>query len=95
LHVTNRHLNLLPVLKKIAEANDLKIMFTNDFDFDAANKSNYMRKKCIYVVMARSYEPIIALKEVKNKTWQEMPSDTHEVALWSDSFSSIIPILKW
>lgn len=95
LHVTNRYLNLLPVLKKIAEANDLKIMFTNDFDFDAANKSNYMRKKCIYVVMARSYEPIIALKEVKNKTWQEMPSDTHEVALWSDSFSSIIPILKW
>jgi hypothetical protein len=45
--------------------------------------------------MARSYDPIIALKEVKNKTWQKMPSDTPEVALWSDSFSSIIPILKW
>ncbi len=94
LHISNRYLNLQPVLKKMAEKNELAALYTHDHTFDASDKNNYLRERCTYVVMARSYEPISKLKEVKSKTWQELPSDMPEVALWTDSFSSIIPILK-
>jgi spermidine synthase len=94
LHISNRYLDLLPVLKNMAEKNSLKALFTQDHTFNAAEPANYLRERCTYVVMARSDAPIATLKAVKNKTWQELPADLPEVPLWTDSFSSIIPILK-
>lgn len=94
LHISNRYLDLLPVLKNMAEKNSLKALFTHDHTFNAAEPANYLRERCTYVVMARSDASIATLKAVKNKTWQELPADLPEVPLWTDSFSSIIPILK-
>jgi len=95
IHISNRYLNLQPVLKKMALKNDLKSLYVYDGAFDTKDRNNFLREACTYVVMTRSTQSIENLKEVKNKTWKEFASDLTDVELWSDSYSSIIPVVKF
>lgn len=94
LHITNQYLNLQPILKKMAEVNSLKALMTSDKFFDTRAKSNFLRYSCVYVVMARNYQTIENLTKVSNKTWQEFSPGIPDLGLWTDSYSSLIPIFK-
>jgi len=94
IHTSNRYLELQPVMKKLAEKNGLTALAVLDNDFDSTDKNNEMREKCTYVVMTKSAESIESLRLVKNKTWKEFATDLPDVALWTDSYSSIIPLIK-
>ncbi len=94
IHTSNRYLDLQPVIKKLAEKHGLTALFVLDSEFDVNDKNNEMREKCTYVVMTRSSRSIESLREVKNKTWLELPQDLPAVDLWTDSYSSIFPLIK-
>lgn len=94
LHISNRYLNLQPILKKMAEVNSLKSLVTFDGAFDRSAKSNFLRAKCTYVVMTKNYQTIEDLTKVSNKTWEKFSPDEPDLGLWTDSYSSLIPILK-
>lgn len=94
LHISNCYLDLHPVMKKIADTYNLKALIVSDTSFDTNDKSNLMRLPCRYVIMAKSAATIEPLRKVENKHWTDLVANNLNLRLWTDSYSSLIPILK-
>jgi len=93
-HISNRYLDLYPVMKKIADTYNLKALQVTDIEFDKTDTSNAMRLPCQYVVMTRSGDIIEPLRKVENKRWIDLPANSLNLRLWTDSYSSLIPIIN-
>ncbi len=89
-HVSNRYLDLIPLLARLA--NDASMVGLSKQDaVDAADPDNVGRLSAEYVVMARTkdrLEPLMAMGR-----WRSLRS-ARKVKLWTDQRTSILSLLR-
>jgi hypothetical protein len=88
-HISNRHINLEPVLAKLAEQANLTALIRRDRIPD--DESTNGKSSSDWLVMARRREDLGAL--TADARWA--PAATNpRVALWTDDFSNILAVLS-
>jgi len=83
-HITNRNLNLKPVLGALAKDSALTALVRLDQNVDAVAG----RARSEWLVMARA--PSILESLVSDPRWQQPPRDG---AVWTDDYSNIVTVL--
>jgi len=86
MHVSNRHLDLEPVVVGIADANDLKSWV---YDEDSGRDADYIFSTDV-VISAREAEDVGRL--ASSKQWEETEAD-EKVRVWTDDYSNILGAL--
>jgi hypothetical protein len=91
LHISNRSLNLAPVLGNIA--GDRGAVCRIKWDRDVSREQHYQGKfTSVWAVMARRPEHLAG--PLNNANWRPIPPDPNS-PLWTDDFSSILSVLNW
>lgn len=90
VHISNRHLNLAPVVGNLARELGLVSRLCNDYasDEDAADG----KFSSEWVVVVRNEKRLGSL--ATNSNWKPIPRD-RRVGIWTDDFSNIMAVLKW
>jgi spermidine synthase len=88
LHISNRYLDLAPVLGNLAQAVGLVGFKQSNASDDTIGKSGSQ-----WVVLARQRADVQKLVEGA-RPWEPL-ADQPEVGIWSDNFSNILRILRW
>jgi protein-L-isoaspartate O-methyltransferase len=86
MHVSNRHLDLEPVVVGIADANDLKSWVYNE---DSGRDDEYIFSTDV-VVSAREEADVGRL--ASSKQWEETEADDR-IRVWTDDYSNVIGAL--
>jgi hypothetical protein len=90
-HISNRYLDLKPVVANLAQDAGLVCRYREDLSLTAADKAEG-RDPSQWVLMARSREDLGPL----DRTVQWLPlAGRPNKALWTDDFSNILSIFKW
>ncbi len=87
VHISNRHLDLQPVLGNLAQDAGLTALICDDNDETAEGKY-----RSTWVVLARQCPALKVLQE--NPWWNGLPPDP-EKRLWTDDYSNILDVLNW
>jgi hypothetical protein len=91
LHITNRRLDLKPVVANLA--NDARLVCFNCDDLAiSATESALGKEASQWVVLARAKEDLDALSS--DQRWQPLQTRS-SFGLWTDDFSNIISLLRW
>jgi spermidine synthase len=89
-HISNRHLDLEPVLGELAAAAGMTSLSQIDMDRTPTDVPNY-KLSSQWVLMARSaadLEPFMT-----DKRWQPTRQDGGTV--WTDDFSNVLSVMRW
>ncbi len=87
-HISNRHLDLHPVLANLAKSRNLIC-----FGFDDREENPSLGKEAsTWVVMARTREDLGTLTTQPN--WQAVPENAR-VKVWRDDYSNLLQVLRW
>jgi hypothetical protein len=83
VHISNRYLDLVPVLVNVSKSYGLSGVVVDDF-IDGIKVSRY-------VVLARDAKDLAGIKI------NEMPLDSFEsnIPVWTDNYSNILQIFNW
>ena len=86
VHISNRHLQLLPVLTGVAKALDMNILYK-------LNKTNLplMQFASEWALLTPNHR--FANRLVKTLGWSFVTDN--KTQLWSNDYSNIIPLMKW
>jgi hypothetical protein len=87
LHITNRHLDLVPVVWTLAEHFDLAFVLIDD-----PGSGGPAISRSIWVLLARD-PALLAIPAIQARA-TPMDGYTTEVRLWTDDFSNLFQILK-
>ena len=87
IHITNRYVNLAPVLAKLADENGFADRLCDDDEDDEIGKDG-----STWVLLARSEKDLGGLSG--NVNWKKIESRKH-VNVWTDDFSNILSVFKW
>ncbi|MCS7303845.1 MAG: fused MFS/spermidine synthase [Thermoguttaceae bacterium] len=87
VHISNRHLDLQPVLANLAADAGLTALVCDDDDESAEGKY-----RSTWVVLARPCPALEALQQ--NPSWQPLEPDPTK-RLWTDDYSNILDVLNW
>jgi spermidine synthase len=87
-HISNRHLDLEPVLFRLAQAFTLTALIRRDQAVDGDTSG---RSSSVWVAMARDAG---VLSSLQAREWQALRS-SDSVALWTDDFSNVVALLRW
>ena len=91
LHITNRRLDLKPVVANLA--NDARLVCLNRDDLAiSVTETTEGKDASQWVILARTKEDLGALPS--DRRWQPLPS-RNSFDLWTDDFSNIISLLRW
>lgn len=90
-HISNRYLDLEPVLGNLAEDSGLFGLAQTDWSVDPEDKAHGKVPSC-YVVISRNALDIAPLGV--DPRWKAI-STRRDVGIWTDSFSSIFKIIRW
>jgi hypothetical protein len=85
-HVSNRSLDLHPVVADLAQSRGLTALAFNDHERVPGKEPSH------WVVVARRPEDLAAL--AADGRWRPLGGDTRR-RLWTDDYSNIVTILKW
>lgn len=85
-HVSNRFLNLPPVLAEIAERAKLAGVVVED----PAQKDNTLHSSSTWVLLARNSEALKGIGEAGTKLER-----TAGAPLWTDDFNNLLSVVKW
>jgi hypothetical protein len=91
LHISNRYLELEPMLARLAAKKGLFCMSRLDDKVSTEDIENGKRASH-YVVMARRESDLGPLAE--NKKWSS-PATSEKVRVWTDDYSDILNVLNW
>jgi hypothetical protein len=91
LHISNRYLNLEPVLAVLAERNNLVCLSRADLDITEKEEQNG-KFASHYLVMAHHSSDLGNLS--KNSKWRR-PALIPGIHAWTDDYSNILSILCW
>lgn len=87
IHITNRYVNLAPVLAKLADENDFSDRLRDDNEDDEIGKDG-----STWVLLARNENDLGGLSRSSN--WKKIePRST--ASAWTDDFSNILSVFKW
>jgi hypothetical protein len=90
-HISNKYLNLKPVLGDLAAKASLTCLVReNRISTPAEEKARIIGS--IWVVMARQTNDLGRLSE--DRRWQPLPGRSG-ARVWSDDFSNVLSVLKW
>jgi hypothetical protein len=87
VHVTNRHLDLVPVVQKLAEHHRLKWAYLS-YDHPRAS----WQYESVWMLLSR--DPGFVEHELI-RTAAESPGPRRNVRLWTDDYASLLPLLKY
>jgi hypothetical protein len=91
LHISNRRLDLKPVVANLA--NDARLVCLNRDDLAiSATELAEGKDASQWVILARAKEDLGTLPS--DQRWQPLPART-SFGLWTDDFSNIISLFKW
>ncbi|QVL31423.1 hypothetical protein KIH39_21640 [Telmatocola sphagniphila] len=93
VHISNRYLDLEPVVKKLAEALGVECRIMHDGE-DAPGKTGSS-----WILLTRKLEymgPVILDTQRPNgeHIWEPLDMNKRNVSVWTDDYSPVIPILK-
>lgn len=91
LHISNRYLNLKPVIGGLAQDANLACLVQEDLKLDEAEKKA-KKMPSIWVVMGRRLSDLGDL--AKNHRWKPL-SGRLGAKLWTDDFSNIPSVFMW
>jgi spermidine synthase len=91
MHISNRYLDLEPVLGQLAAAEGLACFSRRDTAVSAEEQKNGKRAS-EYVVMAHKANDLGSL--VENKHWKQV-KPLNKVRFWTDDYSNILSVLQW
>jgi hypothetical protein len=84
-HLTNRFLDLIPVVKQLADAHHLfSVLVADDGDEGVASRSDW--------VLLSDREASLQVPQIAEATSEIAPREN--LRLWTDDFNNIIQILK-
>ncbi|WP_454780729.1 spermidine synthase [Legionella sp. WA2022007384] len=86
IHLSNRHLQLLPVINAAGKFLQLKMLYIN-------NKGSLSLNQFDSEWAFLTANEHLAFQLAKETNWQFFKGD--EQILWTDDYSNIIPLLKW
>ena len=89
-HISNRYLDLRPVLANLAQDAGLACLY-EDYQVNEAEQAAYA-SRAICVVMARKQADLGNLAE--DERWTPPATDAR-VGLWTDEFSNILSVFRW
>jgi spermidine synthase len=93
-HVSNRHLDLHPVLANLAAALHLAVLADSDDDsFDGSGDNESDEKDASdWVVLARGP---LDLAPIANDARWTIPAPSARVGVWSDDYSNLLSVMKY
>jgi SAM-dependent methyltransferase len=91
LHISNRYLELEPMLVRLAAKKELFYLSRTDNEVSNEEQKNGKRASQ-YMVMARRESDVGPLAE--NKKW-EHPAPSEKSRVWTDDYSDILNVLNW
>ena len=87
IHITNRYVNLAPVLAKMAEENGFACRLRDDeSDYESGKDGS------TWVLFARSESDLGAIAE--SDDWRKIELQK-SIDVWTDDFSNILSVFKW
>lgn len=92
MHVSNRYLQLRPVVAAIARAEGWHAMIREDRPPERQPRGQYVTRSA-WIAVARTPERLATLRAASPQAWEALPTDPR-VTAWSDDFASILPVLK-
>jgi len=90
-HISNRYLNLKPILGNLANHMNLVCLVQEDMDLSEAEKKA-KKAPSTWVVIARRSPDLNRL--AADHRWKPL-SSTPKSKLWTDDFSNIVSVFKW
>jgi hypothetical protein len=87
-HISNRHLDLQPLLAGLAGSRNLTSYAFSDFANDPAIGKEASR----WAVMARAPEDLAFL--AKRPKWHKAPADAR-IEVWRDDYSNLLQVMRW
>jgi hypothetical protein len=90
-HISNRYLDLKPILGNLADHMNLVCLAQEDMDLSEAEKKA-KKAPSTWVVMARRSPDLNRL--AADHRWKPL-STTPKSRLWTDDFSNIVSVFKW
>jgi len=86
IHISSRYLNLLPVIKAVAEANMLSAKFLHD------NNPDVNAVESLWTVMVKDQD--IFSNEIFVNNFSDF-SEVEKSVLWTDTYSALWPVVKF
>ena len=91
VHVSNRHLDLVPVLAELARDARVAGVVGQDANFTEEQRSR-LKSSSTWVVLTRRAADLAAL--ARQPGWRTLPPRA-DVRLWTDDASDLISVFKW
>lgn len=91
-HLSNRYLDLEPVMGNLARDAGLVSLVKADLNLTDKDRQDNKKAVSIWAVMARQPETLKGL--ARDEQWRRLPVRPGE-ALWTDDFSNILSVFKW
>ncbi len=88
-HVSNRFLDLIPVVARLAKEHGAHAVLVND---EPADEDDSMRSRSDWVLVAR--DPAVLKREAIAEAGAQPAGDRPEWRTWTDDYSNLIQILK-
>jgi hypothetical protein len=89
VHITNRVMNLAPLVGNLAAAKGLPCYLNEDWDINAKDRS-YGKYSSTWVVIARRKQDVAAL--LTNRKWLKIEADP-TFRTWTDDYSDILEVI--
>ena len=89
-HISNRHLNLAPVLASTAEEAGLSGVLRSDRTLTDIDRTRG-KLPSVWAVLAENSEVLMVLQD---REWNAL-STRDRIRPWTDDFSNILAVLKW
>jgi hypothetical protein len=87
VHITNRYVNLTPVMAKLAEENGFAARLCDDEEDDAVGKDG-----STWVLLARKENDFGGLS--RKRDWVKIVPQK-KINVWTDDFSNVLSVFKW
>ena len=90
-HISNRYLNLRPVLTELARDARVAGVIGSDVKLTETQRA-MLKMQSIWVVLSRRATDLATL--ARQPGWQPLPPQA-DVRVWTDDFSDILSVFRW
>jgi hypothetical protein len=91
IHISNRHMDLVPVIDRIAAELKLTAFLRRDAEVSAMERAEG-REPSTWAILARQPHRLASFRN--NSRWQLL-NDDRKGELWTDHYANILQVLRW
>lgn len=91
IHISNRHLDLHPLIYKLGKAHDSIVMFKNQPRSEIDENQQQYWLPSIWMALTKNHETAVAMNR---EGMQEMTQPEFDVRIWTDQYSNILPLFE-